>query len=369
MSGIAISRLSTLRDAMMSEASVTADLLLRGGAALLNLFVAVQFARMRPLRFVAAAGSLFAIAAASYGLASSNELSDALGDFEVVLVGPAVAASAFLWWFALSLFRDEFRWRPIYATPLVLLLALSVLRAEGNETMRVAGELLHQAVVVLLLAHIVSLALHDLRDDLVDARRRFRLAVALALPLVGFIIAATETYRLYGSLPAWLGLVQAIMLAVLSFAFTMWTTEVRYGLLTPAAASPQPRADLLSPAERIELQRLKAAIGDGACFEPELSLGALARRVGMPEHRLRRLINKGLGYRNFATFLNDHRVTEAKRQLADPARARDQVASIAFGLGYASLAPFNRAFRELTGLTPTDYRARMLARRIDFENS
>jgi AraC-like DNA-binding protein len=86
-------------------------------------------------------------------------------------------------------------------------------------------------------------------------------------------------------------------------------------------------------------------------------------------HLLRRLINKGLGYRNFAAFLNDHRITEARQRLADPKQAREQISAIAFGLGYASLAPFNRAFRELTGVTPTDYRAQALARHIASGNS
>ena len=61
-----------------------------------------------------------------------------------------------------------------------------------------------------------------------------------------------------------------------------------------------------------------------------MSLSTLATKVAIPEHRLRRLIAKGLGYRNFAAFLNAHRVEEAKRRLADPVRSREQIVSIAF---------------------------------------
>jgi AraC-like DNA-binding protein len=46
--------------------------------------------------------------------------------------------------------------------------------------------------------------------------------------------------------------------------------------------------------------------------------------------------------------------------LADPANARTPVSAIAFDLGYASLGPFNRAFKDATGLTPTAWRGRAL---------
>ncbi len=89
-----------------------------------------------------------------------------------------------------------------------------------------------------------------------------------------------------------------------------------------------------------------------------LTIGALAEEVGVPEHRLRRLINDNLGHRNFAAFVNTRRIEAAKALLADPAQARTTVAAIAFELGFGSLGPFNRAFKEATGKTPTEWRAR-----------
>ncbi len=74
----------------------------------------------------------------------------------------------------------------------------------------------------------------------------------------------------------------------------------------------------------------------------------------MPEHRLRRLINGALGYRNFAGLINERRVAAAKAALA--ANPREPVSAIAFALGYGSLGPFNRAFKDATGLTPTAWR-------------
>jgi AraC-like DNA-binding protein len=63
-----------------------------------------------------------------------------------------------------------------------------------------------------------------------------------------------------------------------------------------------------------------------------------------------------LGYRNFAAFLNERRIAAAKVALADPERTRVAISTIAFEVGFSSLAPFNRAFRDITGKTPTDWR-------------
>jgi AraC-like DNA-binding protein len=78
----------------------------------------------------------------------------------------------------------------------------------------------------------------------------------------------------------------------------------------------------------------------------------------VPEHQLRKLINRHLGYRNFSSFLNFHRIGEAKNHLVDPEFVRTPVLTIAMDLGYGSIGPFNRAFKESTGLTPTEYRSR-----------
>jgi AraC-like DNA-binding protein len=87
-----------------------------------------------------------------------------------------------------------------------------------------------------------------------------------------------------------------------------------------------------------------------------LTIGTLATKLSVPEYRLRRLINQRLGYRNFNTFLNNHRIEEAKAALADPTQAEVPVITIALDAGFQSLGPFNRAFKATTGVTPSEYR-------------
>jgi AraC-like DNA-binding protein len=90
--------------------------------------------------------------------------------------------------------------------------------------------------------------------------------------------------------------------------------------------------------------------------EPGLAIGALAARLDVPEYRLRRLINQGLGHRNFAAYLNGFRLEETKAALADEGQAEVPILTIALDAGFNSLGPFNRAFKTATGLTPSEYR-------------
>ncbi len=72
---------------------------------------------------------------------------------------------------------------------------------------------------------------------------------------------------------------------------------------------------------------------------------------------MRRTINEQLGHRNFTSFLNGYRLAEVKSALADPAQKEVPIITIALDAGFGSLGPFNRAFREAEGMTPSTYRA------------
>ena len=90
--------------------------------------------------------------------------------------------------------------------------------------------------------------------------------------------------------------------------------------------------------------------------EEDLSIGSLAQRLGAQEYQLRRLINQGLGYRNFNAFMNHYRLADAQAALADPVKRDVAVLNIAMDCGFGSLGPFNRAFKAQTGMTPTEFR-------------
>ena len=89
--------------------------------------------------------------------------------------------------------------------------------------------------------------------------------------------------------------------------------------------------------------------------DPELRIGDVAARLGVPEHRLSRAVT-ALGFANFNRLINHHRIEQAKRMLTAPGDPRP-ILLIALDCGFASVGPFNRAFKAQTGMTPRAYRA------------
>ena len=127
-------------------------------------------------------------------------------------------------------------------------------------------------------------------------------------------------------------------------------TDLARPIEEPAAPAMEP-GDLELVAK---LERLMTV--ERAHRQDGLTIGGLAQQLGLPEYRLRRLINQALGYRNFNSFVNRYRIAEVKAALADPNQADVPVLTLALDAGFSSLGPFNRAFKAETGVTPSEYR-------------
>lgn len=87
--------------------------------------------------------------------------------------------------------------------------------------------------------------------------------------------------------------------------------------------------------------------------EPDLSLPGLARRLGTNTGRVSRAINHGLGM-NFSAFVNGLRAEGVAIALED--QPDTDLLALAFDMGFASKASFNRAFRARFGMAPSHYR-------------
>ncbi|MBB5744523.1 AraC family transcriptional regulator [Brevundimonas variabilis] len=98
--------------------------------------------------------------------------------------------------------------------------------------------------------------------------------------------------------------------------------------------------------------------------EPELSLPRLARYLGTNTGRLSRAINTGLGV-NFSVFVNGLRAEAVAQALT--ARPSADLLDLAFEMGFASKASFNRAFLARYGTAPSRYRQEARSRVSDHE--
>jgi ligand-binding sensor domain-containing protein/AraC-like DNA-binding protein len=89
--------------------------------------------------------------------------------------------------------------------------------------------------------------------------------------------------------------------------------------------------------------------------EETLSLQSLAEKLSINNHQLSQLLNEKLNC-TFPDYINNYRIEEAKKLLADPAWTDRKVISIAFEVGYNTKAAFYSVFKKYTGMTPIEYR-------------
>ena len=325
------------------------ELLLSGGGAALMALLAVKFYTRPQRTCVEISGFAFCVLAAFHMLANHYEPMADQGAAGLLFLIAGSLDTAIFWILAQALFDDKYRMRPLHMLPLVAV-ALTWVVPQGIWV--------RDAIIIALMLHVMLIGLRDYKSDLVDARRSFRLALAVLVPVM--VMSTTIASVAPPANGAVMELIDAIKFMGLAGLFSVWMTRLDGELVNGRAAEPVHDVRPVPVADRLEMERVRSAVQNGICFEPGLTIGVLAQRIDIPEHRLRKLINQGLGYRNFAAFLNDHRIEEAKRRLSDPDQARAQIVTHAFALGYNSLAPFNRAFRERVGQSPTAYRTEAL---------
>ena len=102
---------------------------------------------------------------------------------------------------------------------------------------------------------------------------------------------------------------------------------------------------------------LKNAMEAGLYYhDPDLSIISLAAALGIPARDLSRIINTALR-KNFHDFVNEYRMREVMRKMADPAYNHINLLGLALDAGFNSKSTFNRIFREMTGKSPMQYKA------------
>lgn len=90
----------------------------------------------------------------------------------------------------------------------------------------------------------------------------------------------------------------------------------------------------------------------------ELTLNQLAELLAISPHNLSEIINLRLKL-NFFDFVNQYRVEEVKRDLADGEKQHLKILSLALDAGFNSKSSFNAIFKKHTGLTPSEYRKKL----------
>lgn len=341
----------------MIETADTAIRLLAIGAQLMMLTVLVMTNVRRELR-IPLTGLL--IGAAGYLINSSTQM-DVRGTWAPWIDLISISPPFWTWLFARRLFEREPA--PPILLPLIALLLAFWMIANFIPAMWAVGFYALHFVSLALIADLVWVAFSGRNDDLVEKRRLIRLWLPL---LIGFQAGGILIFEVIIGNAITIPIVQAInaglILALTLFGgIALLQSDAELLVETEGAARHEPDPSEFTPSEQVLHDKLTDAMNAGFYRTPGLTIAGLADHLGAPEHRLRALINRRLGYRNFSAFLNRHRIAEARVILSDREHVDLPVLTIAMDLGYNSLPTFNRAFRSETATTPSDYRREMLS--------
>ena len=333
----------------MESLDTAIRLMLIGQIVLISLVLAVRGPRAVSIPLV-----LLQISVAAYLVKSSDPLQTALSFAEAPLLFLAMASPYLVWACANILF--EFERPPVWVMVLFPVATIAMCSLEigaGSAPLLIRMASIGASLFVVL--HAIYSVVRGSLDDLSQRRRMFRFCFVTCIAVVAAYVLAMELVFVGQDVPGWVGASNTYLIAAVYLLISV-PLLTRPEDLLPDERPPAEPVDKLDLAEQEMHNALLSAMENRAYARTGLTIRQLADELGWPEHQLRALINSRLGYKNFSTFLNGYRIDEARGRLADPKEARVQILTIALDAGFASLPPFNRAFREATGMTPSDYR-------------
>ena len=277
----------------------------------------------------------------------------------------SVTVPGMFWLFARTWFNDETRvsWRSWAWIIAAMLLLTSLYWSYPTK-----GPLFWPSVIALRTMMFVFCAaglwvVWRGRDgDLLETRRRLRVRLVGAVGVYVLLVNTLEILILRDLGPQSLRTYIEIGITLLTFGFCATMFQIRQAdIFGPSQTHTPAEADVPDPSLVQLGERLNAHMERERGWRDEtLSIAKLAAQLGEPEYRLRRAINGQLGHRNFAAFLNGFRLHEVRMALVDPTQKEVPIITIALDAGFGSLGPFNRAFREAEGMTPSAYRAQLV---------
>jgi len=87
--------------------------------------------------------------------------------------------------------------------------------------------------------------------------------------------------------------------------------------------------------------------------DTDVKLQSVAKNIHISTHKLSQLLNDNLG-KSFNSFINDHRVEEAKRLLQE--NNQFTLEAIGFEAGFSSKSTFYATFKKIVGQTPAEFK-------------
>lgn len=91
-------------------------------------------------------------------------------------------------------------------------------------------------------------------------------------------------------------------------------------------------------------------------LDQNLNIYTLSKMTGIQRHHITQILNENYK-RNFFTFINEYRVKEVISRFKDRKYDNFTILAIAFDSGFNSKTTFNSIFKNITGMTPSQFRS------------
>ena len=187
-------------------------------------------------------------------------------------------------------------------------------------------------------------------------------SVTLTVDIVQFVA------NKYGA-PQWFAVMVSytVFLCLLTFVVAMVYKGLKHPSLFMGISEeealqeePGPKEILVSEDNQASLQKLETYMQTHQPhLQPELTLNTLAEALEMPPRYLSQIINYHLG-QNFSDFINTYRVEAAKQRLRNPKDDKETILEVLYEVGFNSKSSFNAIFKKKTGLTPSEFKQKMV---------
>lgn len=265
------------------------------------------------------------------------------------------------WYFCKSIFDDDFKlgkkYLLLYVINLFVLYVLFYFTQFGklNSSAWYFLIIKHTSHVISLVYVILGIgeAFRNKSVDLLESRIKLRARFIL---VAGFLNVLTLIITISGNFSGnddYFMLFQIIAIGIILFMIFYYLVEFKSGFFFKKAniKTVVIKADSKISEGLNHLIRI-----DKIYLQEGLTIRKLSDQMNEQEYKVRKYINQHLGFRNFNDFLNSYRIQNACELLLDEKKSDLTVLEIAYSLGYNSLGPFNKAFKNHTGVTPTTYR-------------
>ncbi len=276
--------------------------------------------------------------------------------------------SYFFWLFSLSIFIDHFSIRPFHIFVGILKFIvgnISIFLSYMNNSLEDVFLLLNKSYYFqvpnilfsfILILHSLYIAYKEKDSDLeilrIDVRKFhiFIIGIFIIWMFLYYLVFRPLSYtQIFNLVNAVLIMVLCIVFFLFGYPYLSLLTEEENPKKIDKTLQHEFSQDILN--KLIEMFEVKEIYK-----EEGLTIKKLSEYMNIQEYKLRNIINKGLGYKNFNDLLNSYRIKKAKELLLNTNEKDLSITRIALEVGYPNAAAFNRAFKQFTGLTPSEFR-------------